>query len=246
MGANISTRGLIGKIYIKGILEAKTGLHIGGNNDFSAIGAVDTVVVRDPVTRRPYIPGSSLKGKMRYLLTRVYAKNGMLKDINKECVDNPDDYKIMRLFGSSSPKIVLSRLQFWDIFLNKESVEKLLKADTDLYLTEIKYENTISRITSVANPRQIERVPSGALFDFSLVYNIEDEDDLEEDMKNTGYAMMLLEHDYLGGHGSRGYGKVQFVDNMMHLDIKLFFADYDGKICDIARQAFEKGRKGEI
>jgi len=246
MGASIAAKGLIGKIYIKGLLETKTGLHIGGNSDFSAIGAVDTVVVRDPFTRRPYIPGSSLKGKMRYLLTRVFASNGMLKDIQKESADNPDDYKIMRLFGSSSPKIILSRLQFWDVFLNEQSIEKLSKADTDLYLTEIKYENSIDRITSIANPRQIERVPAGALFDFNLVYNIEDENELQEDMKNVGYAMMLLEHDYLGGHGSRGYGKVQFSDESMQMDIKLFFKDDDGKISERAVQAFQKGRKGEI
>ncbi len=74
----------------------------------------------------------------------------------------------------------------------------------------MKFENVINRATSVANPRQIERVPRGMTFDFQLVYNIEDESELAEDMEILAEGFRLLQLDYLGGHGSRGYGRVAF------------------------------------
>ena len=193
-----------GKVIIEGKIEVLTGLHIGTSGDFSAIGAVDNIVIRDTVTNKPMIPGSSLKGKMRYLLARTkYNTSIELKNIKEE------HESIKRLFGSSDP-IVVSRLQFQDMLLSDESVKKLEKLDTDLPYTEIKYENTIDRATGVANPRQQERVPAGSEFDFKLVYNVEKTDEFEEDMKNILLTMEVLEDDYLGGHGTRGYGRVKF------------------------------------
>jgi hypothetical protein len=84
--------------------------------------------------------------------------------------------------------------------------------ELDTYIGEIKFENTISRISAAANPRQIERVPAGAEFDFRLVYNIEDEGDLAEDLQILADGIRLLQMDYLGGHGSRGYGRVLLRD----------------------------------
>ena len=201
-----------GKIIIEGTIEVLTGLHIGTSGDFSAIGAVDNIVIRDVVTNSPMIPGSSLKGKMRYLLARTkYNTSIDLEDIKKE------DVCIKRLFGSSGNKekdkeevIILARLQFQDMLLSDESIKKLEKLDTDLPYTEIKYENTIDRATGVANPRQQERVPAGSEFDFKLVYNVEKTDEFEEDMKNILLTMEVLEDDYLGGHGTRGYGRIKF------------------------------------
>lgn len=195
------------KILIKGIIEIKTGLHIGGDDSFSAIGAIDSPVVRDPLTRDPIIPGSSLKGKMRSLLARdkgsVPAPG--TKGPERDCAE------ILRLFGSSSPTsnaagtgIQMSRLQFSDCFLrNKRELPTVF---------ETKFENTIDRLTSVANPRQIERVIRGAEFDFEIVYNVEDVSEIEEDFANIRTAMDLLEHDYLGGGGSRGSGRIAFKD----------------------------------
>ena len=74
----------------------------------------------------------------------------------------------------------------------------------------MKFENTISRGTGVATPRQIERVPRGMSFDFQLVYNIEDEAEMKEDLTVLADGFRLLQLDYLGGHGSRGYGRVSF------------------------------------
>lgn len=189
---------------ISSTLHIETGLHIGGSSDFSAIGAVDSIVIKDPVTKLPIIPGSSIKGKLRYLLARTKTDTGQLKELKDE------DETIKRLFGASSPDIILSRLQFYDLFMKDESVDKIQAAEPDLYVTEIKFENTIKRVTAVANPRQNERVPAGAEFEFKLIYNIEDEEEMKEDLINLLTAIELLEMDYLGGHGTRGYGRVNF------------------------------------
>lgn len=199
--------GLNGKIILRGKIIIKSGLHIGGSNQFSAIGAVDSPVVRDTLTKRPFIPGSSLKGKMRYLLARVYAGEGFLVQFSEE------DPEIRRLFGSSEKEgRYVSRLQFSDSLLTDQSTEMLERFETGLYLSEVKFENTINRLTGEANPRQLERVPAGAEFDLKIVYNIEVPDEAEQDLKNLRLMMNLLEEDYLGGHGTRGYGRIEFAE----------------------------------
>lgn len=202
---------LKGKFIITGKIKVLTGLHIGTSGDFSAIGAVDNIVIRDTVTNKPIIPGSSLKGKMRYLLSRTkYNDNSTLTmpSIKKES-DN-----IKRLFGSSEKPITLSRLQFCDMLLREKDYGR--DVEFDLPYTEIKYENTIDRGTGVANPRQQERVPADSEFDFRLIYNVENTEKMEEEVKqdfeNILLMFELLEDDYLGGHGTRGYGRVKFED----------------------------------
>lgn len=195
------------KIKIEGIIELKTGLHIGGDDSFSAIGAIDSPVVRDPLTRDPIIPGSSLKGKMRSLLAR---EMGSVRARKTAGFEN-DRREIKRLFGSSSDTsdaagtgIQMSRLQFSDCFLiNKKALPQVF---------ENKFENTIDRLTCVANPRQIERVVRGAQFAFELVYNVEDETEIAADFANICTSLHLLENDYLGGGGTRGSGRVAFQD----------------------------------
>ncbi|OUO35075.1 type III-A CRISPR-associated RAMP protein Csm3 [Olsenella sp. An290] len=195
------------KILITSTLELKTGLHIGGDDSFSAIGAIDSPVVRDPLTREPVIPGSTLKGKMRSLLARDL---GSIPAKGVEGFQN-DCQEIQRLFGSNSKTsnadgtgIQISRLQFSDCFLcNKDELPQIF---------ESKFENTIDRLTSVANPRQIERVVRGARFKVEIIYNVENVDELQEDFANIKKAIDLLEHDYLGGGGTRGSGRVLFKD----------------------------------
>ena len=214
---------LNGRLIITGILELKTGLHISTSGSFSSIGAVDTEVVRDTLTNRPMIPGSSLKGKMRFLLER--AKNDKItNEINVKNASN----KIKRLYGSNDGKITLSRLQFFDIILSDYSIEKFKGVEFDLPYTEIKYENTINRGTGIAMPRQLERVPAGSEFSFKLVYNIENIEELEEDINNILKSFELLEDDYLGGHGTRGYGRVKF--NEMQSKLKVY--DFENNLLD--------------
>ena len=120
---------------------------------------------------------------------------------------------VLRLFGSAQKNhILFSRLQFSDSFVKDTSVKQFSGLDTDTYLGEVKFENTINRATGVANPRQIERVPAGMQFDFQLVYNLENKEESGEDMEVLRDGFRLLQLDYLGGHGSRGYGRVAFSD----------------------------------
>ncbi len=197
---------MYGKIVIKCKLTVLTGMHIGGSSVFSAIGAVDSPVIRDAMTGEPMLPGSSLKGKMRTLLAKAI-KNDY---ITQECADDPDELK--RLFGTAGNsrrggKVKGARLQFSDAFLlNADALKKRSG------MTEVKFENTISRITSVAMPRQIERVVRGTEFAIQMVYDMEKAGEIKEDFENIAKALKLLSMDYLGGHGSRGYGKVAFSD----------------------------------
>ena len=195
------------KIKITGTIEIKTGMHIGGDDSFSAIGAIDSPVVRDPLTRLPIIPGSTLKGKMRSLLAR---DKGTVPAAGTKGFEG-DCFELLRLFGSSSKEsdaagtgMQMSRLQFSDCFLkNKEELPQLF---------ENKFENTIDRLTSIANPRQIERVVRGAQFGMEIIYNVEDAEQIEEDFANIRAGLSLIENDYLGGGGSRGNGRVTFGD----------------------------------
>lgn len=191
------------KIQITGKLEVKTGMHIGGSSAFSAIGAVDSPVVKDAMTRLPMIPGSSLKGKVRTLLAKAY---------NTEAAAKPDDdcERLTRLFGSAKKDhLKKSRILISDMILSNE---KHLRDSGLQSLTEIKTENSIHRVSAVANPRQIERVVRGSSFGLDIIYELEQEDDFLEDMETISQGLKLLQYDYLGGSGSRGYGKIAFHD----------------------------------
>lgn len=195
---------LKGKVLINAKLHIVTGMHIGGGSDFAPIGAVDSPFVRDPLTHAPIIPGSSIKGKMRTLLAKSKCSGYVLNKIEA------DDDVVARNFGASTKnRIMPARLQFFDLFVTQETITAFDAVDTDTYIGEVKFENTINRTTGIANPRQIERVPAGAVFAFKLVYNIENEAELEEDMQLLAEGFQLLQTDYLGGHGSRGYGRVK-------------------------------------
>ena len=211
---------MFSKIEITGIIQAETGIHIGGNSQFAAIGAVDSPVIRDVYTDYPMIPGSSLKGKMRTLLAKQYNK-GLEKPEN-------DDDRILRLFGSAEKgQIQFSRLIFSDmIMVNAEKLQK-----QGISQTETKFENTIKRLTAVAMPRQIERAVRGSEYELHLIYNLEKEEEFEEDMKLLRHAMTLLTYDYIGGHGSRGYGKILFKD----LDLNCVIGEVDEDLLEKCR-----------
>ena len=229
MEKEVLDRKLLGKIVISGTIKTLTGLHIGASKDDIEIGGIDAPVVRDPVTRQPYIPGSSLKGKLRCLLEKALApKLGIVGETKRRNIgtqnnkvwihvcddaEEAEECKICRIFGSTGKddgRNFPARLIVRDCYLTDESVEKLSEMDTGLQYTEWKFENAIDRVTSAANPRQIERVPRGAEFKFELIYNVEDLSQAKEDLENLKLAIKLLEMDALGGHGSRGYGKVKF------------------------------------
>ncbi len=211
---------LFGRVIISGRIRAVTGLHIGGSPGALAIGNVDMPVIRDPVTGRPYIPGSSLKGKMRSLaekMTGAPQNRSIGKDVRIHVAESREQYDrfwVNPLFGvPGEVKFDVpapTRLIVRDVPLDEESARNLLRVRTDMPYTEVKWEAAIDRVTSAAVPRQLERVPADTLFaPMELVFSLY----LPEDIGLFGYlltAMQLVEDDYLGGQGSRGSGKVRF------------------------------------
>lgn len=191
---------MYGKILIHCKLIVCTGMHIGDSSAFSAIGAVDSQVVRDPLTGLPIVPGSSLKGKLRTLLARSISG-----DIQHMPRHDDDDERVKRLFGSSSP-VRAARLQFSDCFVS--NADEMRRVG----ITEVKAENGINRADSVANPRFIERVSRGTAFAVNIVYDIADETQISDDLALLARGMKLLQLDYLGGHGTRGSGRVSLRD----------------------------------
>lgn len=194
---------MFAKIEITGTIEVVTGLHIGGSSAFSAIGSVDSPVVKDMQTGHPMIPGSSLKGKMRSLLAKQY---------NSFVAETPDDDAecLVSLFGSAKKGHVhTSRVLFSDSMMSNWDD---LKAKGLTSQTEIKFENSIKRTTAVANPRQIERVIRGSRFPLNIMYEVKDEETILKDFQILTEGFRLIQYDYLGGNGSRGYGKVRFCD----------------------------------
>lgn len=210
---------------LQGKIRLLTGLHIGAGSEEMHIGGTDNPVIKNPLTGQPYIPGSSLKGKMRSLLEWQLGVVGITKGDPLSFkhlgdVRNKNEAKkLLKLFGGAPDEaskndmalveeVGPTRLAFWDCSLNKDWAESITKKN--LMLTETKMENSIDRIEGVAkNPRNTERVPAGAEFDFKLTLRVHDGEDLT-DMLFQG--LKLIELTGLGGSLSRGYGKIEFVD----------------------------------
>jgi CRISPR-associated protein Csm3 len=211
---------LMARVILSGKIEAKTGIHIGGSPGTLAIGNVDLPVIRDARTNRPYIPGSSLKGKMRSQAERCVQapqnrKIGKNVSIHvAERREQYDQYWVNPIFGVPGEVDFAipapNRLVVRDVPLDPDSEKELLALKTDLPFTEVKWEAAIDRVTAAATPRQIERVPAGAVFSpMELVFSLY----LPEDVTLFDHVLtclQLVEDDYLGGQGSRGSGKVAF------------------------------------
>ena len=228
---------LLGKLFLEGFIETKTGLHIGGATIGIEIGGVDTVVIRDTITNLPFIPGSSLKGKMRSLLEKLLKKkqNKQMRDIFIHECKTAEDYRdceVCKIFGIASEvgfTAMPTRIIVRDAMLTDESKKELEEAETDLPFTDVKMEAVIDRVTSKAMPRQIERVPAGVKFKVSVGFNVFEEED-KAVFKWVLQALELLEQDYLGGQGTRGYGQIEFTD------IRLFWntrKDYESGDVDL-------------
>ncbi len=196
---------LTAKIVISGKLIVKTGLHIGGSKSSLDIGGVDLNIIKTPHVV-PFIPGSSLKGKLRSLLAREEGSPEI----------NNDSLIIKRIFGDTGDKKergTVTRLAVRDSFLDTDHFRSAFKdLEMDFDYSEVKWENTINRKSGTAeHPRQIERVPAGAQFIFEMIYDVYN-NSYKEDIELIIKSMHLLCDDYLGGQGTRGYGKIKFSD----------------------------------
>ncbi len=220
---------LIGKLILEGDLECQTGLHIGAGKGSLEIGGADNPVVKDAFGL-PYIPGSSLRGKLRSLLEQasglavpselVYLSKRKGQEVRIHQSDRPDD-EICILFGRNPGRMDRvvgdaldttaaspARLTIYDAPLIAESITPQMRENLDDELTEVKSENAIDRITSQANPRTLERVPAGAKFHFRMVFDILCPEDREL-IQRLIEGLRLIEDDTLGGGGSRGSGRVR-------------------------------------
>jgi len=213
-------------------IKLLSGLHIGGGDDTMKIGGIDNQVIKDVNTGEPFIPGSSIKGKMRSLLEWHFGLVNLNRPENLEgepfsskCIWNKDDKfvdaafndekllenaeALLKLFGDKEGRYGITRISIGDAFITdgirNEYEEGKIK------LSEAKYENVIDRCKGTAkHPRQTERVPAGIEFEVSIRYKVlpgDDEKKLEEIISK---GLELIEKDYLGGNGSRGYGRVKF------------------------------------
>jgi CRISPR-associated protein Csm3 len=221
---------LIGKLILSGDLHCETGLHIGAGKGSLEIGGADNPVVKDAFGL-PYIPGSSLRGKVRSLLENalgltspaelVYLSKRKGQEVRIHQSDRPDD-EIGLLFGRSPLRLdrvegealdarsaTPARLTIYDAPLDQDSITAQMRENLDDEITEVKSENAIDRITSQANPRTLERVPAGARFKVRLVVDVLCDEDKALPARVLE-GLRLLEDDALGGGGSRGSGRVSF------------------------------------
>jgi CRISPR-associated protein Csm3 len=223
---------LVGKLILSGELHCETGLHIGAGKGSLEIGGADNPVVKDAFGL-PYIPGSSLRGRIRSLLENalglttpdelVYLSKRRGQEVRIHQSDRPDD-EICLLFGRNPGRMdrvageaidtraaTPARLAIYDAPLDAESITPQMRENLDDEITEVKSENAIDRITSQANPRTLERVPAGARFQVRMVLDVLCEEDKALAARLLE-GLRLLEDDALGGGGSRGSGRVRFAN----------------------------------
>ena len=210
---------------ITGTISVLTGLHIGAGKDSLEIGGLDQPIIKNPLTSEPYIPGSSIKGKMRSLLeiSKYMGQNPETRDfvLGKKdrngrglpCGCAKKGCPACTIFGTSAaektPELGPTRLIVRDAYLSGEWHEKFVRGEL---VMEVKYENTIDRVRGVAeHPRPLERVPAGVAFTFHLSFKVFEGDD-PEFLNDVFRGLRLIELDALGGNSSRGCGQVQFND----------------------------------
>jgi CRISPR-associated protein Csm3 len=220
----------LGKLVLEGELICETGLHIGAGKGSLEIGGADNPVVKDAFGV-PYIPGSSLRGRLRSLLEQtsgaavpselVYLSKRKGQEVRIHQSDRPDD-EICILFGRNAGRMekvtgeaiesssaTPARLAVYDAPLVVDSITPQMRENLDDELTEVKSENAVDRITSQANPRTLERVPAGAKFSVRFVLDVLCSED-KPLLARVAESLRLLEDDALGGGGSRGSGRVKF------------------------------------
>lgn len=215
---NDAARGISfkGQVVITGVIECLSGLHVGGNRDALNLSGVELPVARDPATRMPIIPGSSLKGRMRALLELLRGKVRFERGQVRGSDGEPDSIDL--LFGTSGnrrggpTRLVVRDATALASDSRESTVAFWAALDSEGLGTEVKAEAALNRVTAAAQPRQVERVVAGSRFEFELVLSVFDQREGEELLlKDVVIALQLLEDSYLGGHGTRGYGRVRIL-----------------------------------
>ena len=192
------------RIIISGTIEAVTPLHIGSGKPEVELGEVDMPILRDP-SGQPYIPGSSLKGRVRAEAEKIARKMGMdvcePPDVNSMCGSKKgrvEDFCICcRIFGTAGKISLASKVKFRDAY-PLERVESLLER------TGIAIDRKTGAVAKGAL-YTIEAVPAGTQFGLEIVAeNLSD-----EELKLLKAALRSVEDSALGGSSTRGFGKVK-------------------------------------
>lgn len=213
---------------ITGKIVSETGLHIGGANESIEIGGVDNIVIRDSVSDLPFIPGSSLKGKMRSLmeLNDSQSSANIIRSKGDPC--KCGECLPCLIFGTSADESSEqkqkgpTRIIVRDSYPTPDTIGKWEENEEVVRGAEVKYENSINRINSSANPRPSERVPKDSMFDFEIIFSVYEDDD-PSNLNGVFESMLLVEDNYLGGSGTRGYGKIRFEDITITKKTKDFY-----------------------
>lgn len=239
------------KLIFTGKITVLTGIRIGGNSESFDIGGMDNPVIRDPLTGLPFIPGSSIKGRMRSELEWALGAAGdhtasdyyeivdlfglgvnqqVAKEKNtKEKMENknrPTRLLVRDAFPEGYSKINFNkpiRKQLGESEFANTTIGLWNKLDMGLSFTEWKKENAINRVNGAATPRDMERVPAGSKFSFEFVFLRFKDDETRRHIEHLVHAVNSVEDSYLGGSGSRGYGKVRFdLENVELRDINFY------------------------
>lgn len=215
---------LVTMLTYEGKIRVESGLHIGAGEGEIKIGGTDKPVIRDSLSQLPIIPGSSVKGKMRSLLewwAGAVGNKGQPADLSaaNSAVRAREALTLVKVFGTSGSESAAetlggpTRVSFTDCHLNENWIESCKQKSQMFVPTEVKMENSINRVSGTAqHPRNIERVVRGAEFDFKMTCRILSETELEDVKNLLAQGLSLLQADSLGGSGSRGYGRISFVD----------------------------------
>lgn len=254
---NKPTFEFIGKYIITADIELKTGLHIGGTEEGFDIGGIDNPVIKDKVSSLPYIPGSSLKGKIRSLLEWAYftPDNKVIRieknpktNLWEGNLCNDPSHPIAIVFGvpaenhqqKDAEKVPgPTRLTARDAYPDEDQIKKWENAMGDNIYTEAKTENAIDRLTSAANPRSMERVPAGSVFKAEFIYDVYKKDDVSN-LKLLFEGMMLLEDSYLGGGGTRGSGNVEFAKIQITARDRSYYLDSGHAVLNVNQNGKNK------
>jgi len=217
---------------IKGKILLLSGLHIGGNKDGVEIGGMDNPVIKNPLTKEPYIPGSSLKGKIRFLLE--HAKNVASQDGGNIPKYRKDSNELIpTVFGhtehSTDINTYPTRVVFRDSniigavkdlskepgdsnFISKEEAFERMELTYTEEKTEVVIDRLSGTVSKKGGPRPIERVPAGMIFEFEISIRAFFEDEIKNHNDLLLEGLKLLQNDSLGGSGSRGSGRIKFFD----------------------------------
>jgi CRISPR-associated protein Csm3 len=193
------------------------GTRIGGSGGGLQIGEIvepNLMAIRNPANGEFYIPGSSLKGKLRSVLERELGKC----EGGSPCTCGEVGCMVCTVFGAhlkAKPECAPTRIVVRDSPMSADAKASFIEAQrTGKPTTEEKTENIINRKSGAAeHPRTGERVLADTTFDGEILLHIYEGDDAKKMTDFVRHGLGIIqEASSIGASGSRGYGKVRFED----------------------------------